>query len=373
MERDGFVIHPGLLTIDFGALAANWRMLAERVAPAGCGAVVKADAYGVGATEAGPALYRAGCRNFFVAQSREGVLLRRALPQADARIFVLNGLEPGADPIGDYCAHRLSPAIGSDAEFGRWRARAPASAPFALHLDTGMRRLGFDSATALRESLARHGTLGVELAMSHFVSAEAPGDPLNDAQIRRFAQARPLLPGVPGSLANSSGAFLAAKPYCDLVRPGYALYGGNPVLPHPNPMAVVVTLEVAIQQVRWIEAGDTCGYNSQWTARRRTRLATILAGYADGLPRGAGAIDGRPGAQVAIAGARCNLVGRMSMDLCIADITDLPEDSLQPGERAELFGPTIPLDDFAARSGTIGYHLLTSLGPRYERRAIKPR
>jgi len=366
------VIHPGLLTIDFGALAANWRLLSERVAPAVCGAVVKADAYGTGAADAGPALYRAGCRNFFVAHASEGAALRRALPQADSRIFVLNGLEPDADPIGDYCAHRLMPAIGSEAEFQRWRARAPASMPFALHVDTGMRRLGFDSAAELHDSLARHGAQGVELVMSHFVSAEAPGDPLNDEQIDLFAEARLLLPGVPGSLANSSGAFLAAKPYGDLVRPGYALYGGNPILPQPNPMACVVTLEIAIQQIRWIEAGETCGYNSLWTARRRTRLATILAGYADGLPRGAGAIDGRPGAEVAISGARCKLVGRMSMDLCIADVTDLPEDSVRPGTRAEFFGPTIPLDDFAARSGTIGYHLLTSLGRRYERRTISP-
>jgi len=136
-------------------------------------------------------------------------------------------------------------------------------------------------------------------------------------------------------------------------------------------MRCVVTLEIAVQQTRWIEVGETCGYNSQWTAPRRTRLATILAGYADGLPRGAGAVDGRPGAEVAIAGARCKLVGRMSMDLCIADVTDLPDNAVRPGARAEFFGPNVPLDDFAQRSGTIGYHLLTSLGRRYERRAIR--
>ena len=365
-------MNPGLLTIDFGALAANWRRLADRVAPAACGAVVKADAYGTGAADAGPALYGAGCRDFFVAQASEGALLRKALPQADARIIVLNGLEPDADPIGDYCAHRLMPAIGSDAEFVRWRALAPSAMPIALHVDTGMRRLGFDSAEALQEALARRGRHGVALVMSHFVSAEIPGDPLNDRQIGLFAEACQALPGVPASLANSSGTFLAAKPYCDLVRPGYALYGGNPTPSQPNPMRCVVTLEIAVQQTRWIAAGETCGYNSQWTAPRRTRLATILAGYADGLPRGAGAVDGRPGADVAFNRARCRLVGRMSMDLCIADVTDLPEDAVQPGTRAEFFGPTIPLDDFAQRSGTIGYHLLTSLGRRYGRRAIRP-
>ena len=136
-------------------------------------------------------------------------------------------------------------------------------------------------------------------------------------------------------------------------------------------MRPVVTLTVAIQQIRWIEAGATCGYNAQWTARRPTRLATLLIGYADGLPRGAGATDAKPGAEVAVAGRRCALVGRVSMDLTIVDVTDLPEDAVRPGDPVEFFGPTIDLDDFAARSGTIGYHLLTSLGPRYQRDYVR--
>jgi alanine racemase len=131
----------------------------------------------------------------------------------------------------------------------------------------------------------------------------------------------------------------------------------------------VVKLDVAIQQARWIEPGESVGYNQQWTAARRTRLATLLAGYADGLPRGAGATN-RAGADVVIAGRRCPLVGRMSMDLCIADITDLPEDAALAGADAQLIGDTIGIDEFAARSGTIGYHLLTSLGRRYSRRYV---
>ena len=166
--------------------------------------------------------------------------------------------------------------------------------------------------------------------------------------------------------------FLTPRPIYDLARPGYALYGGNPT-PGARTRCARSSPYAAIQQIRWIEAGMTCGYNAQWTARRRTRLATLIAGYADGLPRGAGATDARPGAEVAVAGRRCPLVGRVSMDLTIVDVTDLPEGAVRAGDQVELFGPAIGLDDFAARSGTIGYHLLTSLGPRYRRDYVASR
>src|SRR6202042_411129 len=221
-------------------------------------------------------------------------------------------------------------------------------------------------------AMARHGaTSGADLLMSHLVSSEIPGDPINPAQIELFEAARAAFPGLPASLANSSGMFLDPSPIYDLGRPGYALYGGNPTPGRPNPMRPVVTLTAAIQQIRSIEAGMSCGYNAQWTAKRPTRLATLLIGYADGLPRGAGATDANQGAQVAVAGRRCALVGRVSMDLAIVDVTDLPEDSVRMGDPVELFGGSVDLDDFASRSGTIGYHLLTSLGPRYQREYVR--
>jgi alanine racemase len=361
-----------MLTIDLAALAGNWRELARRAAPGRCGAVIKADAYGVGIEAAAPALHAAGCQVFFVAHASEGARARAVLPTS-VRIYVLDGLEAEADPAGDYAGHNLAPAIGSSEELARWAAFAagPRPPPWALHLDTGMNRLGFASLSELRAALDRCGAVGADLLMSHFVASEEPENPFNVEQIARFDAARAALPQLPASLANSSGMFLPQAPIYDLARPGYALYGGNPTPGAPNPMRPVVTLEVAVQQTRWIEPGETCGYNQQWTARRRTRLATLLAGYADGLPRGAGAIDGRAGAEVAIAGRRCKLVGRMSMDLCIADVTDLPEAAARPGVRAQFFGPDVALDDFAARSGTIGYHVLTSLGARYFRRIVR--
>ncbi len=363
---------PGRLTIDLAALAANWRALAERAAPGRCAAVVKANAYGIGLDQAAPALWAAGARTFFVAHLGEGLAARRLLP-AEADIYVLNGLDADADPAA-YVEHRLKPAIGSTEELERWSAFAARKgrlSPSALHLDTGMRRLGFGSLDALMDAMATHGAAsGADLLMSHFVSAEIPDDPLNGRQIARFEAARAALPRLRASFANSSGIFLAARPIHDLARPGYALYGGNPTPGRLNPMRPVVTLTVAVQQTRWIEAGETCGYNAQWTAKRRTRLATLLAGYADGLPRGAGATEARRGTEVAIAGRRCPLVGRVSMDLVIADVTDLANEAVQPGTRAEFLGATIELDDFASRSGTIGYQVLTSLGSRYRREYV---
>ncbi len=365
---------PGRLRIDLSALADNWRDLARRAAPGRCAAVIKANAYGIGVSEAAPALWAAGARVFFVAHFNEGIAARRALP-AQAAIYVLNGLESGAEPA-DYVEHRLAPAIGGEAELERWSgfaARRRAPSPCAIHLDTGMNWLGFASLARLQAAMATHGaSSGADLLMSHFVSSEIPGDPINPAQIELFEAARAAFPGLPASLANSSGMFLDPAPIYDLGRPGYALYGGNPTPGRPNPMRPVVTLTVAIQQIRWIEAGASCGYNAQWTARRPTRLATVLIGYADGLPRGAGATDTKPGAEVAVTGRRCALVGRVSMDLTIVDVTDLPKDAVKAGDPVEFFGPTIDLDDFATRSGTIGYHLLTSLGPRHQRDYARP-
>ena len=359
---------PGRLTIDLGALLDNWRALARRAAPGRCAAVIKANAYGVGLAEAAPALWAAGARVFFVARLGEGLDARHVLP-VEATIYVLDGLERDASPA-DYADHRLAPAIGGEEELARWSAFCAARgqpSPCALHLDTGMNRLGFASLTALRRAVEQYGAPGADLLMSHFVSSEIQRDPVNAAQIERFGHARAAFPLLPASLANSSGMFLGPRPIYDLARPGYALYGGNPTPGGPNPMRPVATLTVAIQQTRWIEGGMSCGYNAQWTARRRTRLATLLVGYADGLPRGAGATDSRPGAEVVVAGRRCPLVGRVSMDLSIVDVTDLPEDAVQAGDGVEIIGRSADLDEFAARSGTIGYQVLTGLGPRYRR------
>ena len=206
------------------------------------------------------------------------------------------------------------------------------------------------------------------LVLSHFTSSENVGAIDNVRQFERFRTVTTLAPRA--SLANSSGIFLHDRPWFDLVRPGYALYGGNPTPEQSNPMRGVVILEAPIIQVREIAAGETVGYNNCWTARRPSRIATVALGYADGIPRGAAATDTKNGPDVAIAGMRCPIAGRISMDLITVDVTDIETRRAQRGSAVEFIGSTISVDEFGSRAGTIGYEILTNLGSRYQRRYI---
>ena len=347
------------LTIDLGALRANWRKLSNLVAPAECAAVVKADGYGCGLERVVGALLAEGCRTFFVARLAEGLRARAVAPAGT--IYVLDGLAPGA--VADLRRADLRPALGSLPEIAEW---SPAGGgPAALHFDTGMNRLGLspDDATAALAALGR----APDLVMSHFASSEDQASPDNSAQIERFSQVRKLIPNVRASLCNSSGIYLPSHPWADVARPGYALYGGNPTPGRANPMRAVVGLDAPILQVRQIPTGAHVGYNAQWTARRPTTVAVIPVGYADGIPRSAMGVDGKPGPDVVIGGRRCPIVGRVSMDLICIDATDAPLDAVQRGKPVELLGATIGIDEFGERAGTIGYEILTSLGRRYRR------
>ena len=355
----------GILTIDLAAIVANWRALGVRVSPAECAAAVKADAYGCGIEQVGGALAAAGCRTFFVADLSEARRLRAVA--TNAAIYILNGLLPGTAPA--YAAANLRPVIGSRVELDEWtafRASAGWSGDAALHVDTGMNRLGFvmDEAS---DVATRHGKKhGIALVMSHFACSEED-HPLNAKQMQRFAGVRALFPGTPGSLANSSGIFLGPAAHHDMVRPGVALYGANPTPGKPNPMRTVVGLTGRIVQTRAVATGDTVGYSATWTARRPTRLAIVSVGYADGFLRAASARDGKPGAEAIVAGQRCPLAGRVSMDLIALDVTDVPDAAAARGDLVTLLGDEIGVDDLAARAGTIGYEVLTSLGRRYRR------
>jgi alanine racemase len=346
------------LEIDLGALADNWRLLSAFAQGVETGAAVKADAYGIGLAQAVPALAKAGCRSFFVAHLAEALAARQAAPEA--RVYLLHGLPPSG--VQRMRAAGVRPVLGGLDQLAEWRAID--GGPCALHVDTGMNRWGarWDEQAPSEDELK---AAGVELLMSHFVSAEEPDNALNDAQIERFARWRARCPSIPASLANSSAHFLPQKPFYGLTRPGYALYGGNPTPGAPNPMADVVRLTAPILGIRDVPAGEPCGYNALWTAARPSRIATIGVGYADGYPRIAGGTDVRPGAQALVGGVACPFAGRISMDLILIDVTDAPGATV--GTEATLIGDGIGVDDVARWAGTNGYEVLTRLGARYGR------
>jgi alanine racemase len=343
-----------ILHVDLGAIAANWRDLRARHGAPIAG-VVKADAYGLGAAPVARALQSAGCTTFFVAHLTEGLDLREVLGP-DPDIAVLDGFPPGADE-----GAALLPVLNSLADV---ELHVGARSAAILHLDTGMSRLGLDRHEQAALAQARDKLAGLDLrfVMTHLACADEPEHPLNERQRARFAAAAArIAPGIPRSVANSSGIFLGAAFRSDLARPGCALYGINPTPGQPNPMRQVVTLDGEILQLREIEAGDTVGYGASWTAPGPRRIATVAAGYADGYLR---MLSGRSFGH--LHGVKVPLVGRVSMDLTTFDVTEVPQ--ARAGDRILLIGgPENTPDDLAARCGTIGYEILTSLGTRYSR------
>jgi alanine racemase len=357
----------GILTVDLSAIEANWRALSRRATPAECAAVVKADGYGCGLAAVATALSRAGCKTFFVADLTEARRARDAAP--DAAIYVLDGVLPGS--AEGFAEARARPVIGSLVELAEWDAFCAASqwrGGAALHVDTGMNRLGIsiDEAAALAPRI-RAENHGITLLMSHLACAEIADHPLNARQIATFREVRMLYRGIPGSLSNSSGIFLGDKAHGDMVRPGAALYGVNPTPGRANPMQPVVQVEARIVQVRPVAKGETVGYDAVWTARHATRIAVVTVGYADGLPRSLGSTDSAPGADAIVAGRRCPFAGRISMDLLAIDIGELPEGAARRGDLVTLIGGPITVDALANIAGTIGYEILTGLGRRYHR------
>jgi len=360
----------GLLTIDLGALVGNYGALAARAAPAECAAVVKADAYGIGIEPAVAALAKAGCKTFFVALLDEALKVRTVAP--GATIYVLNGLNPGT--AAAFREIDARPVLGSMPEITEWDAAARAAKDplaAAVHIDTGMSRHGLsvDEASALAGKL---GALAFKpaLVMSHLARADEIGHPMSGEQIAAFRALAAKFPGIPASLANSAGLLAHPGSYFDLVRPGISLYGGAALIGGANPMQPVVRLDVRIIQVRTAKAGDTVGYGGEFRLGRDSRLAVVSAGYADGIPRASGSTNDKRGIEAVIAGRRCPGLGRVSMDLIVFDVTDLPADVVKRGDFATLLGGGISVDDLGAPSGTVGYEVLTRLGSRYRRTYI---
>jgi alanine racemase len=350
--------HGPLATVDLGAIAANWRTMAARAGRAECGAAVKANAYGLGLEPVATALHAAGCRRFFVAHLVEGEKLRAALP--DATIHVLNGLLPGT--AAAIVAARLVPVLASPAEVEEWATVSHGAHPAFIQVDTAMNRLGLtaEEARALAERPDLVAATGATHLLSHLSMAEVSAAPLNRAQRDRFAALKALFPTLKGSFANSAGTVLGDAFTFDLVRPGIALYGGDVSDAAPDLVRPVVTLLANVLQVHAARAGEVVGYGATVTLARDSRLAVLSLGYADGFNRHALRPDS--GAGIVLHGRFAPFVGRVSMDLSVVDVTDIPE--ARRGDLAEVIGPNRPLAAYAKALGTIDYEALTSLGRR---------
>lgn len=340
----------GTLTIDLDAIAANWRAL-DRMSGPGVqtAAVVKADAYGLGVTRIARSLAAAGARRFFVAQSEEGAAVRQALGPGP-QIAVLSGHMAGdTEMIHDL---DLTPMLNSLEQITRHLESLPGH-PFGVQLDTGMNRLGVEMLEWQAVAPILIDT-GPELLMSHLACADEPDHPLNEAQLAAFHKMTDGT-GLPRSLAATGGILLGPRYHFDLTRPGVGLYGG---LPHEAAIPAL-TLSLPVIQTREVAPGEAVGYGCTWVADRPSLIATLAAGYADGLPR---TLSNK--AHLWDGDTPCPLVGRVSMDLITVDITHLPE----VPKSLDILGPNQPVDALADMGGTIGYELLTALGPRYTRR-----
>jgi alanine racemase len=336
------------LKINLEALAINWRNLDSRT---NCetAAVVKANGYGLDASRVGKALAEAGARNFFVAAAEEGIALRRALGPGPG-ISVFSGHMNGDAKV--LKGFQLTPMLNSIDQMLRHFEALPGH-PFGVQLDSGMNRLGMEAGewAAVREIALSQGPV---LLMSHLACADEPDHGMNAFQLKNF---RDMTEGcdLPRSLSATGGLLLGSEYHFDLCRPGIGLYGGAPY----DSALPVVTLEVPVIQTRSLAAGETVGYGNAWTAQRDSRVATIAAGYADGLHR---ALQ-NAGIQAYVGHVPCPVIGRISMDLITVDVTDLGEDP----EVLTLINEDQTVDRMAAAAGTIGYEILTSLGHRYAR------
>ncbi|WP_421789038.1 alanine racemase [Hyphobacterium sp.] len=347
------------LTVDLNAIAANYRLMRDRVDPAECSAVIKADGYGLGALPIAERLHQEGCRTFWTAHLHEAVEIRSALANPDVSIFVFNGV--GDQSVADFVDNRLTAVLNTVSEIVHWTTAAPGQ-PVAVHLDTGINRLGLNEADDA--VLLEHTNRGLQVRqwVSHLACADEPARQENCRQLDRFLSRLSKLPKATRSLANSSGCFLDKAYHLDLVRPGLALYGAQPIAGRTLPLSIPYRFEAPILQVRAFSAGEAFGYGGTAIATENGYAATVGAGYADGVPRALSNTG-----HIWVDGIKAPILGRVSMDSTIIDVSDHPAPETLVEQQAEIYGAHLSVDQQAAAAGLLTYELLTRIGGRTER------
>lgn len=345
------------LLIDLAAIAKNYQILQQKAGRAEVASVVKANAYGLGIEQVAKALEKAGSKSFFVANLDEGIELRSILPKSS--IYIFHGVRKDQEEI--FVRNSLIPVLNDLYQIKLWNdyaAKHSKKLAAIIHIDTGMNRLGLQIKDI--DKISRNN-IELKYVMSH-LARSSEDSAMNKQQLEKFIGARRNFVGVPATLANSSGIFLGTDYCCDMARTGIALYGSNPIPKDKNPMQNVVTLKTKILQIRQVDSATTVGYGATKEVDAGSRLATIPVGYADGYLR---SLSNKGSAYV--EGIEAPIVGRVSMDLIVVDITQAPEQKIKVGTEIELIGRHVPVDLVAKNAGTIGYEILTSLGMRYKR------
>ena len=360
------------LVVDLGALEANFRALAARGGTAECAGVVKANAYGLGLGPVARALARAGARTFFTGFTSEAVPLRALFPEA--AIFVLSPfLESDAPTL---LREKLTPCLYDRAGAAAWSAVGAARGapvPAAIHLETGINRLGMSEseAHALSREWRRWGWLDLRLVMSHLASGDDCEAAMNRRQLDRFRALRGLFPGVRASLANSAATLLGPEYHFDLLRPGISVFGHDPhyrvTTPRVRPVAA---FEARLAQVKTLRTGESIGYGETFTCPRNMRVGVVLAGYADGLPRRLSSTEGETPLYMVLGRRRIPVLGRVSMDMTVVDLSAVPEAEAVPGTMVEIFGRAVSIESVAERAGTIPNEILTGIGRRVPREYV---
>lgn len=356
-----------LLTINLKKLAENYKyfhsLVHQECAVAG---VIKANAYGLGAKQVAQTLKSLNCPQFFVATLDEAMAIRRE--DKDTPIAVLGGLMMGQEQ--EYLTQNIMPVLNSPLDTQNWGnfcKKQERKISAIIHFDTGMNRLGLsmDEARTLIGDESKLNPIDVRLIMSHFASADNKDDPLTAKQAKNFNFIAQYFPNIKKSLSNSSGLFRDKSYHFDMIRPGYALYGGNPTAETQNPMQNIVSLNARILQIRDCKKGESIGYSATHIFDKNTRTATIALGYADGFLR-----SNSSQSIVYYNNQPCPVLGRVSMDLVTINISHIKGQQPAQGEAIEILGPNQTIDDLAKTASTIGYEILTALGNRYKRNYI---